>query len=69
MKHHCHWPGCEKEVPPKLWGCKTHWYKLPRALRIMILSEYKPGQEITKTPSAQYIKVAKLVQEYIKDKQ
>lgn len=24
--HHCHWPGCDKPVPPAMWGCKRHWY-------------------------------------------
>jgi len=18
--HHCHWPGCDKQVPPAMWG-------------------------------------------------
>lgn len=21
-EHHCHWPGCDKQVPPAMWGCK-----------------------------------------------
>jgi len=25
--HHCHWPGCDKQVPPAMWGCKGHWYR------------------------------------------
>lgn len=31
-KHHCHWPGCEKQVPPAMWGCKTHRFRLPARL-------------------------------------
>lgn len=23
-KHHCHWPGCDKLVPPAMWGCYPH---------------------------------------------
>lgn len=65
-KHRCHWPGCEVEVEPKLWGCKHHWYKLPERLRRMIWIEYRPGQETTKTPSAEYVAVANAVQEWIK---
>lgn len=42
--HHCHWPGCEKQVPPAMWGCKTHWFKLPANLRAMVWSTYRPGQ-------------------------
>lgn len=67
MSHHCHWPGCNKEVPPKLWGCKEHWYKLPKRLRDAIWATYVPGQEITKTPSVDYIEVANEVQEWISE--
>lgn len=65
--HTCHWPGCNKPVPPKLWGCKTHWYALPAQLRTLIWRTYRPGQEITKTPSREYIEAAKLVQDWIKE--
>jgi hypothetical protein len=64
--HTCHWPNCGKIVAPKLWGCKTHWYLLPGRLRDKIWKYYVPGQEITKTPSKEYIIVAKEVQEWIK---
>lgn len=26
--HHCHWPGCDKQVPPAMWSCKPHWFAL-----------------------------------------
>ena len=65
MTHHCHWPGCSREVPPKLWGCKQHWFRLPRRLRDRIWATYVPGQEITKTPSRAYIEVAREVQQWI----
>lgn len=66
MKHTCHWPDCELEVPPKMWGCKQHWFKLPKRLRDKIWATYKPGQEITKTPSKAYMHVARQVQDWIK---
>ncbi len=65
MTHHCHWPGCNREVPPKLWGCKQHWFRLPRRLRDRIWATYVPGQEITKTPSRAYIEAAHEVQQWI----
>lgn len=65
MSHKCHWPQCNKAVPPKMWGCKDHWFALPKFLRDMIWDEYKPGQEITKTPSPAYIVVADLTQLWI----
>jgi len=64
-KHHCHWPGCTKNVPPSMWGCKVHWYTLPSLLRAKIWSAFVPGQEVKGTPSAAYIKVAKEVQDWI----
>lgn len=63
--HHCHWPGCEKQVPPAMWGCKPHWFRLPLALRNKIWASYQPGQEITGHPSRQYVAVAKEAQEWI----
>ena len=63
--HECHWPGCHKQVPPAMWGCRQHWYALPPALRAKIWRTYRPGQEETMTPSAEYIAVAREVQEWI----
>lgn len=67
MSHTCHWPGCSIEVPPKLWGCKKHWFMLPKYLRDKVWLAYKPGQEITKTPSKEYIEVALEVQEWVRE--
>jgi hypothetical protein len=63
--HTCHWPGCKKEVKPAMWGCAQHWFKLPAHLRNRIWMTYKPGQEISKTPSLEYLTAAKEVQEWI----
>ncbi len=69
MKHLCHWPGCEIEVPPKLWGCSKHWFSLPVGLRRAIWATYRPGQEITKDPSPEYIAAAREVREWILKKE
>lgn len=63
--HTCHWTGCPKQVPPAMWGCKEHWFKLPRQLRDLIWREYRPGQEKDGTPSERYLVAAALVQEWI----
>lgn len=63
--HHCHWPGCEKQVPPAMWGCREHWFALPKNLRDRIWAAYKPGQEKTMTPSREYVLAARAVQEWI----
>ena len=65
MKHTCHWPGCEAEVPPKMWGCKPHWFKLPLRLRQEVWNAYRPGQEVDKLPSLLYIQVANDVKRWI----
>ena len=41
------------------------WFLLPKRLRDKIWAAYKPGQEITMTPSAEYLAVAKEVQDWI----
>lgn len=65
--HHCHWPGCETKVAPALWGCRKHWFMLPLSLRNKIWRTYRPGQEISKTPSAEYLAAANEVQAWIKE--
>lgn len=63
--HTCHWPGCGKSVPPAMWGCKAHWFKLPKVLRDKIWLTYVPGQEIAGTPSREYLNAADEVQRWI----
>lgn len=68
MKHTCHWPDCGRPVPPAMWGCKEHWFRLPKALRDAVWRTYRPGQEVTKTPSHEYLVAARLVQGWIAGK-
>ncbi len=63
--HTCHWHGCPRNVPPERWGCPGHWKRLPKHLRDAIWAAYRPGQEITKTPSPAYRKAAEAVQAWI----
>ena len=67
MKHTCHWPGCMNVVPAKLWGCPNHWFRLPVQLRNRIKATYVAGQEVTKTPSLEYVEVARRVRHWIKE--
>lgn len=64
-RHHCHWPGCDKQVPPAMWGCKAHWFALPKHLRDRIWETYVPGQEVTMTPDDDYLAAARAVQDWI----
>lgn len=65
MSHTCHWPRCPVEVPPAMWGCKKHWFRLPLRLRNRIWQTYVPGQETTKDPSQAYLDAAQAVQSWI----
>lgn len=63
--HHCHWPGCEKQVPPAMWGCKAHWFALPQTIRNRIWRTYRAGQEQDGRPSSAYVEAAQAAREWI----
>lgn len=63
--HHCHWTGCKAKVPPAMWGCRKHWYALPKPIRDEIWRTFRPGQENAKNPSAAYVRAARAAQEWI----
>lgn len=67
--HTCHWTGCTKQCPPAMWGCKAHWFALPKHLRDKIWLNYRPGQEIRLNPSDAYLAAADEVQAWIKSQQ
>jgi hypothetical protein len=63
--HHCHWPNCGRQVPPAMWGCKVHWFRLPKAIRDKIWRTFRPGQEKNWTPSPAYVEAANEAQAWI----
>jgi hypothetical protein len=65
--HHCHWPNCNKQVPPAMWGCRPHWFALPQYLRNKIWMTYQIGQEVNMTPSKEYLDVVNEVQMWIEE--
>lgn len=65
-RHGCHWPGCTVQVPPAMWGCKTHWFKLPQSIRNRIWRAYRVGQEQDGRPSREYVDAAQEAQEWIR---
>jgi hypothetical protein len=64
-RHGCHWPNCDEQVRPSMWGCKRHWFKLPKVLRDKVWATYVPGQEERLDPSEAYLAVALEVQRWI----
>lgn len=67
-EHTCHARGCNTPVPPRMFMCRTHWFMLPRSTRDLIWEHYTPGQEITKTPSPEYIEVAQAAVDWLAEK-
>ena len=67
--HECHWPECKTQVPPAMWGCKKHWFTLPKSLRDKVWAVYNIGQEIDRTVSKEYAEVAEEVQKWIREYQ
>ena len=63
--HSCHWPGCEKQVPPAMWGCRPHWFKLPMRIRNRIWAAYRAGQEDNMDVSQAYVTAAQEAQDWI----
>ena len=50
-----------------MWGCKPHWFALPKRLRDKVWAAYRPGQEETMAVSNAYFAVADEVQEWIRE--
>lgn len=63
--HRCHWPGCNARVPPAAWGCRPHWFTLPKPIRDQIWAAYRIGQETTTSPSRDYLNAALAAQAWI----
>lgn len=59
MLHRCHATGCTVVVPPTMWGCKRHWFMVPREIRNRIWKTYRVGQCDDFNPSRDYLLAAK----------
>lgn len=57
-RHTCHATGCTTPVPPRMFMCKQHWFQLTQNMRKAIWLTYRPGQEVTKDPSPDYLAIA-----------
>jgi len=50
-----------------MWGCAYHWHQVPPYLRLKIRTYYRPGQEVDKKPSRQYLIAALEVSQWIEN--
>lgn len=64
-EHFCHWPGCQRQVKPAMWGCIEHWRRLPRVLRRRVWDSYRIGQEQSGDPSLVYLETMRDVRRWI----
>lgn len=62
--HGCGWPGCKMRVPAHLWGCRSHWFRLPELLRRAISRAYVAGQSVS-TWSPEYQAAHEAVDQWI----
>lgn len=69
VEHTCHAQNCERAVPPKLLMCGNHWRMVPHGLQRAVWATYRPGQEIDKCPSADYLKAARAAIEAVAAKE
>lgn len=59
MSHRCHATGCKTPVPPAMFMCKPHWFRVPKAMRDRIWATYRAGQCDDMNPSDAYCEAAK----------
>lgn len=69
MKHVCHARNCKVAVPPRMLMCKPHWYMVPKELRDRVWATYRPGQEVTKDPSREYLDASMAAINAVADKE
>ena len=59
MSHHCHATGCNVPVPPEMWGCRKHWFMVPKSIRDRIWATYRQGQCDDMNPGDSYLQAAR----------
>ncbi len=69
MLHTCHAIGCNRQVPAQAIMCRPHWFMVPKPLREEISLTYRPGHEIDKEPSAEYLDAARRAKQAVAEKE
>lgn len=64
-KRPCRHPTCTRVVPAQMWGCRDHWFALPRYIRDAISAAYRRGQEFSE-PSLAYRQADQAAQDWIR---
>lgn len=50
-----------------MWGCRAHWFALPKTIRDRIWRAFRPGQEKSFSPSQEYLDAAAEAQRFIQE--
>ena len=69
MSHHCHAVGCERRCPPAMFMCGPHWRKVPKENQREVWRTYRPGQEIDKRPTSEYMQVTNEARRIVAEKE
>lgn len=59
VKHTCHAFDCNVSVPPEMFMCRSHWFKVSPATRKAIWRHYRAGQCDDKRPSIEWLEAAR----------
>lgn len=59
MAHHCHATDCKTPVPPEMFMCRMHWYKVPYNQRQAVWRAYRVGQCDDMNPNQDYCLAAR----------
>lgn len=44
--HKCFWPTCSATVSTTMFGCRRHWFRLPKRIRDKIWEGYRNSRSI-----------------------
>lgn len=66
MSHVCHAEGCARPVAPRFLMCRYHWGQVPRDLQTEVYRLYRPGQEIDKRPTIEYLDAMEMAINYVR---
>lgn len=61
----CRWPECDESVPPRMWGCRRHWLRIPTRLRRDLWMAFRPGQEVDGKVSDEYVRASSAIDEWV----
>ncbi len=42
----CPHPDCRRQVPTDMFGCRDHWFQLPRPIRDAIWAAWRAGDRV-----------------------